>query len=260
MIIPRTKSVFATAVALCFTLVPFARAVETVPSATVTTAAATSAPADASAASQSATPSDQNYRAHLPYQVYFADYLKVKHGQPVDLIFIGDSITEQWRWGAGWPVWQQRFEKRAFDFGLGSDRTQHALWRLANVDLSEWSPKVAVLLIGTNNTGDTPENIAAGVKAVIEATQKKFAGIKVVVLSILPNARATEKMAAANKLIAPLADDRTVFYLDLAAKFTRLEAENTWKGLSRDRLHLTEEGYAMWADALEELLPKLLGK
>ena len=201
-------------------------------------------------------PSDQNYNSHVSYQVYFADYLALKKGRPFDLIFIGDSITEMWRWGPGWPVWKQHFEARAFDFGLGADRTQHTVWRLQNIDLSGIAPKVAVLLIGTNNNYDTPEDIAAGVKAVIDATKVKFPGIKVIVQSILPNARATQKMAAANLLIAPLADNRTVFYLDLAARFT--PEGDSWKGLGRDKLHLTAEGYEMWAAALEALLPTVL--
>jgi lysophospholipase L1-like esterase len=203
--------------------------------------------------------SDANYQPRVNYQVYFADYLTLMRGKPVDLIFIGDSITEQWRWGAGNPVWKKHFEARALDFGLGSDKTQHTIWRLQNIDLKGWSPKVAVVLIGTNNTGDTPEDIAAGVKAVIDATKAKFSGIKIVVLSILPNARATVKMADANKLIAPFADDRTVFYLDLAAKFTPT-ADGNWLGLSRDKLHLTADGYEVWAAELEALLPRVLGR
>jgi lysophospholipase L1-like esterase len=200
--------------------------------------------------------SSQNYEARVPYQTYFNDYLALRKGRQADLVFIGDSITEQWRWGAGAAVWKQRFEDRAFDFGLGADKTQHVLWRLENFDLSFLKPKAAVIMIGTNNTGDSPEDIAAGVQAVIRATQAKFPGVKVVLCSILPNARATDKMAAANKLLQPLADQRSVFYLDLAAKFTP-EGDN-WKGLSRDKLHLTTEGYATWAAELEALLPTLL--
>lgn len=199
---------------------------------------------------------DQNYAPRLNYQTYFNDYVALRKGRPADLIFIGDSITEQWRWGAGSPVWKQHFEQRAFDFGLGSDKTQHTLWRLQNIDLSFISPKVAMIMIGTNNTADTPEEIAAGVQAVIAATQKKFPGIKVVLASILPNARANDKMAAVNALLAPLADQKSVYYLNLAAKFTP-EGDN-WKGLSRDKLHLTAEGYETWAADLEALLPALL--
>jgi lysophospholipase L1-like esterase len=198
---------------------------------------------------------DGNYRPRLNYQVYFNDYLAVKKTQPVELIFIGDSITEQWRWGAGSPVWKQHFEERGFDFGLGSDKTQHTLWRLENIALPGMAPKVAVIMIGTNNFTDTPAEIAAGVKAVVQATQKKFPGIKVVLMSLLPNARAGEKMAEANGLLASMADKNRVHYLDLAAKFT--PSGDNWKGLSRDKLHLTAEGYDMWATELEALLPSV---
>lgn len=199
--------------------------------------------------------SDGNYVQRLNYQTYFADYLALRQGRQADLLFIGDSITEQWRWGAGAPVWNSRFEQRAFDFGLSADRTQHVLWRLQHFDLSFLKPKVAVIMIGTNNVQDEPEEIAAGVQAVIAATQAKFPSAQIVLMSILPNARATARMAAANRLLAPLADNKRVHYLDLAASFTP-EGDN-WKGLSRDKLHLTEQGYTMWADALEALLPKL---
>lgn len=200
--------------------------------------------------------SDQNYLAHQNYQAYFADYLALRQGRAADLIFIGDSITEQWRWGAGNPVWKQHFEARAFDFGLGADKTEHTLWRLENIALPGLAPKVAVIMIGTNNVADSAQDIAAGVQAVIKATQVKFPGIKVVLMSILPNARGAEKMAQANALLAPLADQKRVFYLDLASSFTPL-ADN-WKGLSRDKLHLTAEGYEMWAAQLEALLPAVL--
>jgi hypothetical protein len=200
--------------------------------------------------------SDQNYTPRLNYQAYFGDYVNLRKDKPADLIFIGDSITEQWRWGAGSAVWKRHYEYRAFDFGLGADRTQHTLWRLENIDLSFIAPKVAVIMIGTNNVQDTPEDIAAGVRAVVAATQKKFAGIKVIVTSILPNSRAPDRMAAANKLIAPLADSKTVYYLDLASRFTP-EGDN-WKGLSSDKLHLSAYGYGMWADELEALLTSVL--
>ena len=44
--------------------------------------------------------------------------------------------------------------------------------------------------------------------------------------------------------------------LDLAAKMT-LEG-GTWKGLGPDKLHLTVEGYELWAAEIDPLLAKLL--
>ncbi|MBI1770974.1 MAG: GDSL family lipase [Burkholderiales bacterium] len=202
--------------------------------------------------------SDQNYSPKLAYQVYFNDYITLRKNRPAELIFIGDSITEQWRWGVGSPVWKKHFEERAIDFGLGSDRTQHTIWRLENIDLSAFAPQVAVILIGTNNVQDTPEEIADGVKAVIAATQNKFSGIKIVLLSILPNARATEKMAATNTLLAHLDDQKNIYYLDLAAQLPPVG--DNWKGMSKDKLHLSAEGYEIWANALEPLLSTIVNQ
>jgi lysophospholipase L1-like esterase len=210
----------------------------------------------ATAAPATTIASDGNYLARVPYQTYFADYVAVRKGRPADLVFIGDSITEQWRWGAGAPVWNKHFEQRAVDFGLGADKTQHVLWRLENMDFPGLAPKAAVVMIGTNNVSDSAEDIAAGVKAVVAGTRKRFAGVKIILVSILPNARAPEKMAQVNTLLAPMADQQNLFYLDLASKFTP-QGDN-WKGLSRDKLHLTTEGYETWAAELQALLPVVL--
>jgi len=208
------------------------------------------------AAPSTTVPNDQNFRRQPLYQVYFADYLAAKRGHPVDLIFVGDSITEHWRWGPGLPVWLREFENRAFNFGLSADRTEQALWRLQNFDLSGFAPQVAVVLIGTNNIYDPPEDIAAGVKAVVEATRAKFPGVRVVLTSILPKMRGWDKMKAVNALLAPLADGKTVFYCDLAAKFTW--ENDRWKGLVPDGLHLSTDGYELWATELKALLPVVL--
>ena len=54
---------------------------------------------------------------------------RVKQGN-VDLVFIGDSITQGWE-GAGKEVWDKFYGKRnAVNLGISRDRTQHALWRL----------------------------------------------------------------------------------------------------------------------------------
>ncbi len=215
----------------------------------IVAAAQTPAPASTQA-------DDHNYRSALAYQTEYEDYLQTMRGKRCDIIFIGDSITEQWRWGQGKPVWEKNYAARALDFGQGSDRTQNTIWRLKNLPIDAFSPKVAVLLIGTNNFADTPEDIVAGVKAVIATTEARFHGIQFVLISILPNARATEKMAQANQLLAALNDGTKIHYLDLASKFTR--KGNNWSGLGNDKLHLTTQGYEMWAAELNPLLAKLL--
>ena len=144
----------------------------------------------------------------------------------VNLIFIGDSITHGWE-GGGKEVWKKYYEKRnAVNLGIGGDQTQHVLWRLDHGNIDGISPKLAVLMIGTNNAGsDKPEEIAAGVKAIVEKLRTKLPQTKVLVLAIFPRGadtnddRCGKSNAKANAIIAKLADDKTVFYLDIGPKF-----------------------------------------
>jgi beta-glucosidase len=80
--------------------------------------------------------------------------------------------------------------------------------------------------------------------------------VKIILLPILPNARATAKMADANLLITPMVDNETIFLFDLGAEMTPVG--DSWQGLLPDRLHLDEEGYTMWAEGMEPLLVQLL--
>ena len=186
-------------------------------------------------------------------------------GKPCDIIFIGDSITAGWL-GAGKAVWTKSYGTRnALDFGIGGDKTQNVLWRLDNMDVKDLKPKAAVILIGTNNTGNTPQEIADGVKAVITKTEATFAGVKIILVSIMPNKRANDKMMATDSIIKSYADGSTVYYLDLVPLMPPVtttapdgKTDTNWKGLSRDHLHPDASGYQIWADAMEPLVTKLL--
>jgi lysophospholipase L1-like esterase len=213
---------------------------------------------------RSTIPTDANCRSRPANCQSARDRVAAAKGHPVDILFIGDSITEAWTspgWGGvnrGAAVWDKMYAPRnALNFGVGADRTQHVLWRLDNMDVQDLKPKVTVLLIGTNNNIDTAPDIAAGVHAVIAKLENMYPATKIILVSILPNARATALMTDANALIRPFADDRTVFYLDLVPLMP--PSGDSWVGLGPDKLHPTEAGYQIWADAMEPLLARLLG-
>src|SRR5262249_39740333 len=87
-------------------------------------------------------------------------FVEIAKKGDVDVLFLGDSITDGWRGQK--KVWEGAFgAMKPANFGIGGDRTQHVLWRIQNGELDGIKPKVAVLMIGTNNTGnDSADQIA----------------------------------------------------------------------------------------------------
>ncbi len=189
---------------------------------------------------------------------------RVKEG-PVDLLFIGDSITQGWE-GAGKNVWKEFYEKRnARNLGIGGDRTQHVLWRLENGNIEGVKPKLAVIMIGTNNSNSNKsEEIADGVKAIVTKLREKLPEMKILVLGIFPRGATPEDAkrkvnAGANEQIAKLADDKNVYYLDIGNKF--LTSDGTLeKSVMPDLLHLNEASYRIWAESIEPQVAKLMGE
>jgi len=189
---------------------------------------------------------------------------RVAEGE-VDLILIGDSITHGWE-GKGKNVWEKFYGKRnAVNLGIGGDRTQHIIWRLDNGNVKEISPKVAVIMIGTNNSGNnSPEEIADGLAAITKQLRAKLPKTKVLLLGIFPRGankddgrrQVNEK---ANDIFKKLADGKGIHYLDIGEKF--LEPDGTLsRKIMPDLLHLSVEGYTIWAESIEPTLKKLMGE
>ena len=252
-----------------YTLLPLAciaQAPNPVPPAATTAPvqAAPTAEGTVSTAPRTTIASDSNSRSHPAGYKSCNDRIAAAKGHPVDILFVGDSITESWTsapWGGvnrGAAIWDKVYAPRnALNFGAGADRTQHVLWRLDTMDVKDLKPKVTVVMIGTNNNIDTAPEIAAGVKAVITKLEAMYPATKIIVVSILPTARAATLMNQANEILKTFADDQTVFYLDVAAKMPPVG--DSWLGLGPDKLHTTEAGYQIWADTMEPLLTRLLG-
>lgn len=188
----------------------------------------------------------------------------------VDVLFLGDSITDGWRGfnpknkSGGKNVWEKSFAPlKAANFGIGGDRTEHVLWRIQNGELDGITPKVAVLMIGTNNTGaNSAEQIADGVTAIVETIHKKSSNTQVLLLAVFPRGKAipnpgNSKIIAINKILSTkYAQAKNVRYLDIGEKF--MKDSQIPADIMYDYLHLTETGYQIWADAITPTLKEML--
>lgn len=192
----------------------------------------------------------------------------------VDLAFIGDSITHAFGGepytgdsfaNRGADTWRLFYgDRRAINLGISGDRTQQVIWRLRNGNLDGISPKVAVIMIGTNNVGaNTAPEIAAGVGEVCRTVRAKCPATRILLLGIFPrgapDSAERKKLAEANDLLAAWAKPNRVTFLDIGKVFLDA-AGNIPDDVMPDKLHPFALGYRMWAMAMEPTLARLLGR
>ena len=165
-------------------------------------------------------------------------------------------------------MWKKFYEDRQpLNLGFSGDRTEHVIWRLNNGNLrGQNAAKVAVIMIGTNNTGHSeqdPTETADGVDRILSTLRARCPDTKVLLLGVFPRGekpdnRKREINTELNKHLAEFADGERVHFLDLGAAFVEPDGTIS-KQIMPDFLHLTPGGYQLWAEAMEEKLCELGG-
>jgi lysophospholipase L1-like esterase len=186
----------------------------------------------------------------------------------IDLLFLGDSITDFWRGKAprfGINIWNKYYPPlHAADFGISGDRTENVIWRIDNGELDGLHPKVVVLMIGTNNSRtNSPEQIAEGIKVILGKIRGKCPDTKILLLGVFPRntlkdiPAQTEAPAKINAIISKYADDTTIRYLNINDKFLGPDGKVP-ADIMPDFLHPNEHGYQIWADAMNPTLFEMM--
>jgi lysophospholipase L1-like esterase len=119
-------------------------------------------------------------------------------------------------------------------------------------------PKAVMLLIGTNNNGNTAEEIAEGVGADVWELRRDFPDAKILLMGIFPrgatpNDAGRVRVAKANQIIAKLADNQHVFFMDLTPKMVGPDGRLIGFRTS-DNLHPVVEGFDIWISNAAPLL------
>ena len=192
----------------------------------------------------------------------------------IDLLFVGDSITHFWEGTiypadskphgtAGQVVWDEYYSQRnAANIGIGGDKIEHILWRLDHGNIDGISPKLIVLLAGTNNAEDnTAAEIADGIVAIIDKLQLNLPDSKILLLSIFPrgehpNDLRTILANASETAAARIADRDKVLYMDIAANFLSNDGILS-PDIMPDARHPNEQGYRIWAESIEPIVSEL---
>ena len=196
-------------------------------------------------------------------------FLEIARQGDIDCLLMGDSITDWWR-RAGLAVYEENFGSlKCANFGIAADRTQGVLWRFANGELDGYSPRLMMLMIGTNNLRfrgppNTPEEVSMGVAAIVTRFRAKFPEAKVLLLGVFPRgAEASdplrEPIRRINEIIAGLDDGEYVRFMDIGDRFLQPDGSISVEVMA-DALHPTELGYEIWADAVMPTFREMLAR
>ena len=188
-----------------------------------------------------------------------------KAKKPHDLLFIGDSITQGWE-GAGKGTWDKFYgNRKTLNLGISGDRTEHVIWRLDNGNLkNQKKAKVAVIMIGTNNTGhklQDPTEVKDGIGRIISTVRARCPQAKILLLGIFPRGvnpddPKRKNNVEINELVSKFHNGERIHYLNISDKFLTKEGVLT-KEIMPDALHPKQKGYEIWAEAIEPKLKEL---
>ena len=186
------------------------------------------------------------------------DYLNRTKLNNFEICFLGDSITQMWPG----DIFGKYFGKyKCANFGIGGDRCENVLLRLDDGELKDCTPKLIVLMLGTNNQGmNTAEEIAFGVSIVVKSLQVKCPQSHILILGILPSAGTPyEKTSAINDGIAKLADGKKISYFNFGAKLQD-QNQKMLPNMFSDSVHLSREGYEEWGKEVAPIVNTIMAK
>lgn len=194
------------------------------------------------------------------HEAFLKDKENLLKKGPIQVVFIGDSITDGWR---GRAVWEKNYAKyNTLNLGIGGDRTEHVLWRMQNGELDGLDPKAIVMMIGTNNSGSPAEDIIAGIKCDVDVIHAKLPNAKILLLGVFPRSPSANdpvraKLKSVNEAISKLDGKDNVKYLDIGEKFLGTDGSLS-KDIMPDYLHPNEKGYEIWAEAIGPSLDEMV--
>lgn len=187
-----------------------------------------------------------------------------------ELILIGNSIFNSLDDTTRNPIWKKYINKYdAVNMGFSGDRTENVIWRLQNGEIDGINPRVALLLIGTNNTDGNhylnitqPEELADGIWKICRIIRNKLPKTQILLLGIFPYGYKPNNRdninKATNKIISDFPNrDNYIHYRDIGSVFVDADSK-VKKSLMPDFLHPNSDGYVAMFDALENDIRKLM--
>lgn len=191
------------------------------------------------------------------------NYVKQSHiAGHIDVLWIGDSLTDHWRSEGRW-IWAREFgHLRTLNFGVAGDRIQNVLWRITHGEIDQIRPKVIVLEVGTNNLNrNNDSEIVSALTIVTKQIHSLLPDSKLILMGILPRGSHIDdpinlRIASINTQLLAFSISNHADFLDFGDKLT--DTQGNLERALPGGVHLSEEGYSIWAHEIAPLFKTLL--
>jgi len=193
-------------------------------------------------------------------------FIKQAKAGDIDIVFFGTTDTEMWLWSdRGRSVWDQQLAvRKAAGFGSQGTRFESLMWRMQNGELSGYQAKVVVLQLISGaglNPGDSLADVVKKEAGIIAEARSRQPQAKILIFAAFPRGADTApRMAEANAAIATLADNETVFYIDIGKRFFRPDGSFNYSMWSLDTANrgIQTSAFKVWAEELQPWLARFV--
>ena len=197
----------------------------------------------------------RSYFAH--YYKRFLQFMDEPAITSKDIVMLGNSLTE------GGGDWGKRLGKdNVINRGISGDEVMGVYDRLHQI--LPGKPAKLFLLIGVNDVSHdlSTDSIVYRIDQTLTRIQKESPETKVYLQSLLPinesfnrYKRLTNKtyqIPEINARLETLAKEKKITFINLYPLFTEKGTNVLKKELTYDGLHLNDEGYKVWVDAIKK--------
>lgn len=202
------------------------------------------------------------YRSFDHYNDRVAEFETMRAIDSTDIVMLGNSLTE---YAGDWNVLLKARHIR--NRGIAGDDAEGIYHRL--IQILPGKPKAIFLLVGGNDLSHdlTPQQVFENCKKVIDKILKDCPSTKLYVQSLLPINESfgrwkklegkTDDVAAVNRLLRHYCEKNKIAYINLFKHFNRHGTNEMRKSLTVDGLHLSPQGYKIWAFHIGKYIRKL---
>jgi len=171
----------------------------------------------------------------------------------MNIVFIGDSLTEFFDW-------QRRFPDHSIiNLGVAGETVEALSRRINRILSSIKNPDFIFIMTGINDITMEDYDIISDYRSILKSLSSSFQDAVIVVQSILPVKLPwidNEIIGRINISLKALSQEFHAEFLDLYGFFTNADGRPVTEYLLDDGVHLSNKGYEKWSEVVEGFLSR----